>query len=55
MIITKKYPVDSANEFPTESIVRPLVFKKTTRQRGSKAENHQNFKLDKISKDCQGI
>lgn len=34
-IIIKKYEVDTAIQFPTKSILPPMVFTKTNRQRGS--------------------
>ena len=34
-IITKKYWVNSALQFPTKSIIQPMVFKQTVRHRGS--------------------
>ena len=35
-IIMKKFAVDYNIQFPTKSILRPVVFKETPRQRGSK-------------------
>ena len=39
-IITKKYAVVSALQFPAKSILRPMVFTKTTRQRGGEIQEH---------------